>query len=58
LNFRAKFIVSMERAMSNRGIITAILVAALLSLSACANTIRGVGKDVKQTGRAVSQAVR
>ena len=27
--------------------------AAALALSGCANTIRGVGKDVKETGRAV-----
>lgn len=31
---------------------TALLLGAL-ALSGCANTIRGVGKDVKETGRAV-----
>ena len=29
------------------------LLAASLGLTGCANTIRGVGKDVKETGRAV-----
>jgi predicted small secreted protein len=36
--------------------LAAVLVCAL-SISACANTIRGVGKDVKSTARAVEQAV-
>lgn len=34
----------------------AILAAALLA-SACANTVRGVSQDVKETGQAVEQAV-
>ncbi len=29
------------------------IVTASLALSGCANTVRGVGKDVKDTGRAV-----
>ena len=35
----------------------AILGAALL-VSACANTVRGVGKDVKQTGQAVEDTIQ
>ncbi|MCO5065540.1 MAG: entericidin A/B family lipoprotein [Rhizobiaceae bacterium] len=34
----------------------AILSLALLA-SACANTVRGVGKDVKQTGQAVEDTL-
>ncbi len=34
-----------------------VIVLCALSLAACANTVRGVGKDVKETGRAVQQAV-
>jgi len=34
------------------------LVASALVLSACANTVTGVGRDVKATGRAVKNAVR
>lgn len=30
-----------------------VLVTVSLGLSGCANTIRGAGKDVKETGRAV-----
>jgi len=35
----------------------AALIAAL-TLTACANTVRGVGADVKQTGRAVQDVAR
>lgn len=35
-----------------------IIVLCALSLAACANTVRGVGKDVKDTGRAVQQTVQ
>jgi predicted small secreted protein len=35
----------------------AVILACALAVSACANTIRGVGKDVKSTARAVEQAV-
>ncbi|MGC4026952.1 MAG: entericidin A/B family lipoprotein [Mesorhizobium sp.] len=34
----------------------AILTVALFA-SACANTVRGVGKDVKQTGQAVEETI-
>ncbi|WP_246225867.1 entericidin A/B family lipoprotein [Chelativorans xinjiangense] len=35
-----------------------LVLAALLaiSVSACANTIRGVGKDIKETGHAIRDA--
>jgi predicted small secreted protein len=36
--------------------ICSILIAALM-MSACANTVRGVGKDVRDTGRAVADSV-
>jgi predicted small secreted protein len=36
--------------------LTAILACAL-GLSACANTVRGVGKDVKSTAKAVEDTV-
>ncbi|WP_439272134.1 entericidin A/B family lipoprotein [Pseudochrobactrum sp. HB0163] len=35
-----------------------VIVLCALSLAACANTVRGVGKDVKDTGRALQQAVQ
>ncbi|MDR0253359.1 MAG: entericidin A/B family lipoprotein [Brucellaceae bacterium] len=35
-----------------------VILVCALSLAACANTVRGVGKDVKDTGRAVQQAVQ
>lgn len=34
----------------------AVVLIAALALSGCANTIRGVGKDVKQTGAAIQDA--
>lgn len=39
---------------------TALVVALVLAtaLAGCANTVRGVATDVKQTGDAVEQAVR
>lgn len=33
------------------------LIVASLALSACANTVTGVSKDIKQTGHAVKRAV-
>ncbi|MBX3597352.1 MAG: EncA/B family entericidin [Rhizobiaceae bacterium] len=33
------------------------IIAVALFASACANTVRGVSKDVKETGQAVEQAV-
>lgn len=35
-----------------------VIIVCALSLAACANTVRGVGKDVKDTGRAVQQTVQ
>jgi len=34
-----------------------VLVVCAFALVACANTVRGVGKDVKDTGRAVQQTI-
>ncbi len=34
------------------------VIAASLALSACANTVTGVSKDIKQTGHAVERAVK
>ncbi len=37
--------------------VTAVVVLiACLALTGCANTIRGVGRDVKQTGQAIKDA--
>jgi len=36
----------------------AAILAATLALSACANTVRGVGKDVKGTVNAVEDTVQ
>ena len=36
----------------------ALVIASALALSACANTIRGVGRDVKQSAQAVEDSVR
>ncbi|MEI9415208.1 entericidin A/B family lipoprotein [Mesorhizobium sp. B2-5-4] len=33
------------------------ILASVLALTACANTVRGVGKDVKSTARAVKDTV-
>jgi predicted small secreted protein len=33
------------------------ILACVLALTACANTVRGVGKDVKSTARAVKDTV-
>ena len=35
-----------------------LLLAAVASLQACANTIRGIGRDMHQTGHAVEDAVK
>ena len=32
------------------------LIAATLALSACDDTIRGIGRDIKDTGRAIEDA--
>lgn len=39
--------------MSNRFTALTAIVAAAILLSACANTVRGVGRDVQQTGDAI-----
>lgn len=42
--------------LSRKASIAALLAAALMA-GACANTVRGVAKDVKDTGAAVEDAV-
>nr|WP_099558936.1 entericidin A/B family lipoprotein [Hartmannibacter diazotrophicus] len=37
---------------------TVLLVTVTLGIAACDNTIRGIGKDVKDTGRAVEDSVK
>ena len=39
-------------------ILAALAVLAMFALGACANTVRGVGKDVKQTGQAVKDVAQ
>jgi predicted small secreted protein len=34
------------------------LVVSSIALASCANTVRGVGRDVKSTGHAVKEAVQ
>ncbi|WP_271168942.1 hypothetical protein [Hansschlegelia plantiphila] len=34
------------------------LIASTLSVSACTNTVRGVGRDVQNNGQATKKAVR
>jgi predicted small secreted protein len=34
------------------------LIISALTLAACANTVRGVGRDVKQTAKAVEDTVK
>ncbi len=40
----------------SRALMALILIA--FSVSACANTVRGVGRDVKETGRAVQDVAK
>jgi predicted small secreted protein len=40
-----------------RPLLALILAAAAFGLAACENTIRGVGRDVRATGRAIGDAV-
>jgi predicted small secreted protein len=51
---------SMKRiiVMSKRTVALVAALVAALAVSACANTIRGVGRDVQQTGDAVQDAAR
>lgn len=39
--------------MKTNRVVLLIALAAALAAAGCANTVRGVGKDVKDTGRAV-----
>jgi predicted small secreted protein len=41
-----------------RGIFLLAFVATSLALAACENTIRGAGKDIEETGEAVSDTVQ
>jgi predicted small secreted protein len=44
--------------MPRRVIALAALIATLAGLAACANTIRGVGRDMHQTGQAIEDAAK
>ncbi|MEX6506860.1 hypothetical protein [Jiella sp. M17.18] len=44
--------------MSQRIVVLTTLLAGVLMISACANTIRGAGRDVGNTVDATGQAVR
>ncbi|HEX9904592.1 MAG TPA: entericidin A/B family lipoprotein [Propylenella sp.] len=44
--------------MLRRAVLLAVLAAMGLSLAACENTIRGIGRDVHQTGRAIEDAAK
>lgn len=44
--------------MSKRFAALASTLAVALTLSACANTVRGVGQDVRATGEAVQEQTR
>jgi predicted small secreted protein len=46
-----------DRPMRKASMMLITLIIASLALSACANTVTGVGRDIKQTGRAVKRAV-
>lgn len=43
--------------MKTSSIFAAILVISTFTLASCANTVRGVGKDVKSTANAVEDVV-
>jgi predicted small secreted protein len=47
-----------EEAMTlfRRALCLTLLAATLAGLAACSNTIRGIGRDVHQTGRAIEDA--
>jgi len=38
--------------------LVSVLCLAVVSLSACGNTLRGVGKDTTNVGRSISRAVQ
>jgi predicted small secreted protein len=42
----------------HRAVALTVLLATLVGLAACANTIRGFGRDVHQTGRAIEDAAK
>jgi predicted small secreted protein len=42
--------------IQNRAVLLAALVAFGLSMAGCANTIRGVGRDLENTGDAIADA--
>lgn len=44
--------------MARTKMISLAAVAAILALSACANTVRGVGADVRGTANAMEEQVR
>jgi predicted small secreted protein len=43
--------------MKTRSILTGALIISTLLLASCANTVRGVGADVKSTANAVEDVV-
>lgn len=44
--------------MTNSRFLTALALIAAIFAASCANTVRGVGKDVNQTADAVEDAVK
>lgn len=44
--------------MTSRIVLIAAFIASTLALAGCANTVRGVGRDVNNTGQATAKAVR
>ncbi len=44
--------------MQSSRFMSAMLVICALALTGCANTVRGIGKDVKSTAHAVQDAVK
>jgi predicted small secreted protein len=43
--------------MKTNSILAGLLIISTLMLASCANTVRGVGKDVKSTANAVEDVV-
>ena len=41
-----------------RAVFLVVLVSTCVGLAACSNTIRGVGRDMHQTGRAIEDAAK
>jgi predicted small secreted protein len=44
--------------MRTRSLSLVLLLTTVVSLTACSNTIRGVGRDMHQTGHAIEDAVK